>query len=207
MSTPEQHLPDEPFEGPWEACYTIGYHWQYVAEEKYKDAGNLINLLIETRAKGGNLLLNVGPDAHGEIPDGQESRLREIGLWTMANHESIEQVKPWKITEENGVWFTSNKDENAVYAFVNSSYWKWMEEKAFFIRSLSGSSKTKVSVLGQNDLMMEYLVYRSPKAVYSVTDEGIFVNVVKAQRLNKTWSNPLVIKFENVTYKKPYSIR
>ncbi len=201
METPEQHLPNEPFDGPWEACYTIGSHWQYVAEEKYKNAGTLINLLIETRAKGGNLLLNVGPDAHGIIPERQESRLREIGLWYMANHDAIDHIKPWKITNENGIWFTSGKDENTVYAFVNSPYWKWMEEKAFFIRSLKGTSKTKVSVLGQNDLMMEYFVQRSPKPILSVVEDGIFFNVVKAQRLNKTWSNPLVIKLENVEYR------
>jgi hypothetical protein len=42
-------------------------------------------------------------------------------------------------------------------------------------------------------LMMEYHMQRSPKSIFSVLDEGIFVNVVKAQRLNKTWDNPLVI--------------
>lgn len=154
MDTPEQHLPDESFDGSWEACFTMGYHWQYVAEEKYKSAGTLINLLIETRAKGGNLLLNVGPDTHGQIPKEQESRLREIGLWHMANHEAIENIRPWEITNENDIWFTSSKDQQYVYAFVNAPYWKWMEEKAFFIRSLKGSSGTKISILGQNDKMM-----------------------------------------------------
>lgn len=33
METPEQHLPNQPFDSPWEACYTIGSHWQFVAEE------------------------------------------------------------------------------------------------------------------------------------------------------------------------------
>ena len=65
FETPEQNLPPEALPGPWEACYTIGRHWQYVGGEYYKDATQLIELLIETRAKGGNLLLNVGPDAHG----------------------------------------------------------------------------------------------------------------------------------------------
>ena len=77
-----------------------------------------------------------------------------------------------------------------------------MDERAFFIRSLKGSSKTKVSILGQNDDMMEYAVHRSPKSIVSVVDEGIFINVVKAQRLNKTWNNPIVIKFENIEYQK-----
>ena len=205
MDTPEQHLPDEPFEGPWEACDTIGSHWQYVAEEKYESANTLINLLIETRAKGGNLLLNVGPDSHGEIPDRQESRLREIGLWHMANHETIEHIRPWEIANENNIWFTRSKDQQSVYAFVNVPYWNHMEEKAFFIHSMKGSSDTKVSILGQNDLMMEYLVHRSPKPIFSVVEEGIFVNVVKAQRLNKTWNNPWVIKFEGVEYQEMYT--
>lgn len=73
MKTPEQYLPDEAFEDPWEACYTIGSRWQYVAEEEYKSGTTLINLLVETRAKGGNLLLNVGPDAYGKIPARQEA--------------------------------------------------------------------------------------------------------------------------------------
>ncbi len=201
METPEQHLPEEPSEEPWEACYTIGYHWQYVADEKYKDANTLIKLLIETRAKGGNLLLNVSPDAHGEIPEGQASRLREMGLWHMANHEAIENIKPWKITNENGIWFTSGKEENTVYAFVNSPYWKWMEERAFFIRSLKGTQNTTISILGQHDEVMEYHISRSPKPILSVVDEGIFINVIKAQRLNKTWDNPIVIKLENVEYR------
>jgi len=202
MQTPEQHLPNEAFEDPWEACYTIGSHWQYVAEENYKSGTTLINLLIETRAKGGNLLLNVGPDAHGKIPTRQEARLREISMWYMANHEAVDLIKSCPITIEQSVWFTQSKDSKYVYAFVNEPYWKWMEEKAFFIRSLSGDKNTKVSILGQNEEMMEYQVHRSPETIFSVTEEGIFVNVVKAQRLNKTWKNPLVIRFEGVQFRE-----
>ncbi len=200
METPEQYLPKEPLESPWEVSVSMGYHQQYVGEENHKDAGKLIEMLIETRAKGGNLLLNIGPDAHGKIPEQQENRLREIGLWHMANHEAIENIRPWKIADENGVWFTKSKDDRYIYAFVSEYNWKWMEEKAFLFRSLSGSSKTKISILGQNEQMMEYQVYRSPKTIFSITDDGIFVNVIKAQRLNKTWDNPLVIRFENVEY-------
>lgn len=201
MDTPEQYLPKESLEGPWEVRFTIGSEWHYVPDEKSKEARTLINLLVETRARGGNFLLNISPDASGKIPENQVNRLREIGLWHMANHEAVHQIKPWAITDENGVWFTSDKYENTVYAFVNAPYWDWMEERAFFIRSLSGSSKTKASVLGQNDVMVEYQVWRSPKPVLSITDDGVFVNVIKAQRLNKIWGNPMVIKFENVTYK------
>jgi alpha-L-fucosidase len=198
MVSYDQFLPKEITKEPWELSINMGYHRQFVGEENYKDAGALINLLIDTRAKGGNLLLNIGPDTHGEIPEAQEHRLREIGLWLMANNEAIENVRPWKIADENGVWFTQSKDQKIVYAFVNAPNWKWMEERAFFIRAIKGTKNTSVSMLGQNDEMMEYQVHRSPKPIFSIVDEGIFVNVVKAQRLNKSWDNPMVIRFEGV---------
>ena len=198
METYEHFLPKETPDAPWELSMNMGYHRQFVDEEDLKDASVLIHSLIETRARGGNMLLNIGPDAHGEIREAQESRLREIGLWLMANNEAIENVRPWKVADENGVWFTQSKDQNFVYAFVHVPYWNWMEERAFFIRAIKGTKNTSVSILGQNDEMMEYLVHRSPKPVFSIVEEGIFVNVVKAQRLSKTWDNPMVIRFAGV---------
>ncbi len=202
METTAQSLPEKILESPWEARYTMGYDWQYGSEDKYKETGTILNLLIETRAKGGNFLLNIGPDASGEIPEEQESRLREIGLWNMANNEAISTVKPWKTCNEQDIWFTTSKDEKVIYAFVKAPYWKWMEEKAFFIRSIKGSTNTQVSVLSQNDLMMEYQVHRSPKPVFSLNEDGIFVNVIKAQRMNKSLDYPLVIKFEGIAYRE-----
>jgi alpha-L-fucosidase len=200
LPTPEQQLPDQTIEGPWEACYTIGWHWQYVAEEYYKDATELIQLWIETRAKGGNLLLNVGPDAHGEIPPRQESRLREIALWHMANHEAVDGVVPWKTVQDQDVWYTSSRDGKSIYAFVHDEGWNWMEERAFFLRPVRGNKKTMVEVLGQNDAAMEYTLQRSPKPLFGLHDNGLFISVIKAQRLNKTWDNPLVIKITNASH-------
>ena len=198
METYEQFLPKKTSIEPWELSINMEYQRQYADDDNYKEAGAMINLLIETTAKGGNLLLNIGPGIDGEIPERQESRLREIGLWHLANFEAIENVRPWKITDENGVWFTQSKDQKLVYAFVNAPYWKWMEEKAFFIRSIKGSKSTRVSIIGQNDEMMEYQVHRSPKPIFALAAEGIFVNVIKAQRLNRSWNNPMVIRFEGV---------
>ncbi len=204
METPEQYIPEKPVEIPWEVSFTIGNDWQHVAEDKYKSTFALIKLIIETRAKGGNLILNIAPDVQGEIPTPQESRLREIGSWIMANHEAIHKVGPWEITHEGDTWFTTSKNNEAVYAFVHTPYWDWMEEKAFFFRSIQGSKEAQVSILGQNDLTMEYQPHRSPKPIFSIVEEGIFVNVGKARRVSKTWSYPLVIKFENVGFEKTY---
>ena len=64
IATPEQHVPDAPLPMPWESCITMGTAWQYQpTNETYKSGRELIEMLAETRAKGGNLLLNVGPKA------------------------------------------------------------------------------------------------------------------------------------------------
>ncbi|MCH2465906.1 MAG: alpha-L-fucosidase, partial [Gemmatimonadetes bacterium] len=79
MPTPEQHIPGVQSAEPWEACVTMGTGWQYKpTNEHYKSGTQLIELLIETRAKGGNLLLNVGPMPDGELPIEQQALLREI---------------------------------------------------------------------------------------------------------------------------------
>ncbi len=70
------------------------------ATRVYKSGSDLIRLLYETRAKGGNLLLNVGPKPDGELPIEQEERLREIALWMFVNQEAIYAVRPWVITNE-----------------------------------------------------------------------------------------------------------
>lgn len=65
-------------------------HWGYCATDHlYKPAGLLIKKLVECVSKGGNLLLNVGPDAQGRFPEESVRILREIGQWMDRNGESI----------------------------------------------------------------------------------------------------------------------
>ena len=110
IETPEQYVPGVPLDAAWEACITMGTQWHYKpTNESYKTGIQLISLLIETRAKGGNLLLNIGPKPDGELPIEQEERLREIALWMFINGESIHGVRPWVITNEGDYWFTKKR--------------------------------------------------------------------------------------------------
>jgi len=74
----------------WEACITMNGHWAYhVTDRNYKPAPMLIKKLVECVSKGGNLLLNVGPDAKGNIPTESLKILEEIGIWMKKYGESI----------------------------------------------------------------------------------------------------------------------
>lgn len=74
----------------WEACLTMNGHWGYCASDKnFKLASTLVKKLVECVSKGGNLLLNVGPDAKGSIPEESLEILSDIGKWMEKNSDSI----------------------------------------------------------------------------------------------------------------------
>lgn len=75
---------------PLETCQTMNGMWGYkVKDQDYKSAAELIRLLARTSAKGANLLLNIGPQPDGSLPDTALSRLREMGKWLRQNGRAI----------------------------------------------------------------------------------------------------------------------
>lgn len=74
----------------WEACVTMNNNWGFCGADKmFKPASMLIKKLVECVSKGGNMILNVGPDARGNIPDESIQILKEIGAWMKKNSASI----------------------------------------------------------------------------------------------------------------------
>ncbi len=74
----------------WEGCFTMNGNWGFHGTDRFfKPASMLIRKLVECVSKGGNMLLNVGPDRYGNIPEPSVEILREIGGWMRLNSESI----------------------------------------------------------------------------------------------------------------------
>lgn len=93
---PEQMIPPQGIKDTlgrdvmWEANFTMNNHWGYCENDHFfKPSNMLIRKLVECVSKGGNMLLNVGPDARGRIPAESLKILREIGAWMDNNSESI----------------------------------------------------------------------------------------------------------------------
>lgn len=90
FSTPEQHVPPTGLDYDWEVCMTMNTSWGYKwYDDNWKSTEDLIKMLVDIASKGGNLLLNVGPTAEGEIPKPSVERLKEMGRWMQLNGESI----------------------------------------------------------------------------------------------------------------------
>jgi alpha-L-fucosidase len=87
---PEGILTDTGKPIPWEACITLNDNWGYSASDNnYKDESVIVRKLVECVSKGGNLLLNVGPDATGRIPVQSQDILTKVGKWMDGNSEAI----------------------------------------------------------------------------------------------------------------------
>lgn len=88
--TPEQTIPATGFNRDWETCMTINDTWGYKSyDTNFKSDETLLHNLIDIASKGGNYLLNVGPDATGIIPAPEVQRLRDVGAWMKINGDAI----------------------------------------------------------------------------------------------------------------------
>lgn len=116
--TPEQRVPAEQLNYPWESCMTLGNAWSYVPNEKFKSSTRIIHTLIEIVAKGGSLLLGIGPRADGKLQEESILRMEEIGRWLKVNGNAIYGTRTVKNYNDDKTWFTRNKAGDSTYALV-----------------------------------------------------------------------------------------
>jgi alpha-L-fucosidase len=93
---------------PWETDTSVSIHsWGYVKNDEYRTAKSLIDELVDVVSKNGNLLLNVGPEANGTIPEQARAVLLQIGAWLRINGAAIYGSRPWLLYGEGPTKVTS----------------------------------------------------------------------------------------------------
>ena len=125
-------------ETPWLTDDSITPQWFHSTNKASKNANNVIDELIDIVSKNGCLLLNVGPDSDGKIPENEKQILKDVGAWLKVNGEGIYDTRPWKMAAEGptvlektgsfihkklkytskDIRYTKSKDGKTVYAFV-----------------------------------------------------------------------------------------
>jgi len=102
--TVEYGIGERPETGAWESTRGLGSSFGYNSAETDADlisVAELVQSFVDIVARGGNLLLNVGPRGDGTIPDIQRSRLTGLGDWLAVNGEAIYGTRPWQREADN----------------------------------------------------------------------------------------------------------
>lgn len=121
--TPEQYQPQKPLYADgqpvlWEACQTFNGSWGYDRDNlDWKSSELLIKTLIDTVSKGGNLLLNVGPNGRGEFDERTNERLAEIGEWMKLHNRSIYDCRESDYISPKDCRYTQNGNKLYVHIF------------------------------------------------------------------------------------------
>jgi alpha-L-fucosidase len=98
VGTPEHHIKAE--DRLWESCQVSTWRlWGYASGERWRPADRLLDMLCECAHKGGNLLLNVGPQPDGRLPPEFVTRAREVGRWLAVHGEAIYGTDGGDVTE------------------------------------------------------------------------------------------------------------
>jgi len=153
IPTPEQEIPGQASDYAWESCMTTSWQWSYQPNPDIRSVQEVLHNLIRIRARGGNMLLNVGPRPDGQVSPPDEDLLRQLGLWMMLYGEAVRGVRPWVVTNEGNVWLTHRREEETVYAFADLEYGlegiKAPAGCRFTLKSVRTTPETKISVLSQ----------------------------------------------------------
>lgn len=102
---------------PWEACMTLNDNWGFHAgDTNWKKPRHVVQMLTETAAKAGNLLLNIGPRADGTIPEPSVEILRQVGQWLQGHGEAIRNTSRSPFTWNN--WGRVTTKGSRVYLHI-----------------------------------------------------------------------------------------
>ena len=119
ITTPEQYQPTGARPVPWEACQTLNGSWGYDRDNlDFKSPDLLVRMLVDSVAKGGNLLLNVGPTGRGLIDPRSEQTMRSIGEWMRLHERAVYGCGPSEFVAPVDSRYTQRGDRLYLHLFA-----------------------------------------------------------------------------------------
>lgn len=154
--TPENMVPDKMLPYPWESCIIMGGGWSYSFNAVMMPARRIVHMLSDIVAKGGNLLLNIGPGPDGTWYEEAYSRLNEVGDWLRINGEAIYNTRTIAPYFDGKLRFTRGKDGSSYIIYLLDDKEKLPEEIG--VKGFVPAKGAHVSLLGIKGSSLRWLV-------------------------------------------------
>jgi len=175
--TPENSTPGAALDHVWEACWTVNHSWGFKkSDTNWKSTRELVQKQIDINTKGGNLLLNVGPQADGSWPEASIRQLKEMGEWNTAHSEAVYDseyvnlpAQGWgRLSRAKG----SNDDEGELFAFV----FEWP-----VLNDVEGPDNGKIVIKGVAVGKAEAFSYDGTSLPVTLSRTGVEVDLTSAK--------------------------
>ena len=145
-------IPDETSANTWEGIATTNNSWGYKSyDDDWKSPLETLFWLVANVSKGGNFLLNVGPDADGVIPAESVTNLLAVGDWLKVNGDAIYDSEPWILDHEGPTNIqmkgTKHREENAgEFSFESDDFWFTRKGDMVYVIALERPGNGEISV-------------------------------------------------------------
>ena len=178
--TPENTVPKEMLPYPWESCIIMGGGWSYSFNATYRSVEELVHMLIDIVAKGGNLLLNVGPSPTGTWDADVYDRMAGMGEWLTVNKEAIYGTRKLAPYYADQWYFTQKKNGRKRYAIYTLKEGELLPEE-LHLDALSAGPAGGITLLGYKGkinyqkvgkgliLLLPKKVRNSPPSKYAIS--------------------------------------
>ena len=133
---------------------TMGTSWPWKPKDHFKSVGTLVHNLCRIVARGGNYLIGIGPDSHGEFDPIVYDRLKGIGIWLKKNGEAIYSTRPLAPNEQPDCVFTRKKN-GTMYAIVQASNDTDGLPESLTLPSQIASRVSKLKIIGGPELHLD----------------------------------------------------
>ena len=112
---------------PLETCETMNGMWGYkITDQNYKSTKELIHYLVKAAGKNANLLMNIGPQPDGELPEVAVQRLKEMGEWMKQYGETIYGTRGGLVAPHE--WGVTTQKGDKLYVHILS-----LQDKSLFL--------------------------------------------------------------------------